>query len=109
MNGVPRIAFVKKLDRVGADFDNVVAMIKDRLGARAFPVQYPLGQGELFTGIVDLIAGVGLVYDESARGARWDEVPVPDALADQVAAMREELIEAEVEYGDALMNCYLDG
>jgi len=107
--GVPRIAFVNKLDRVGADFDNVVAMIKDRLGARAFPVQYPLGQGELFTGIVDLIAGVGLVYDESALGARWDEVPVPDALADQVAAMREELIEAAVEYDDELMELYLEG
>src|SRR5512146_963049 len=64
--GVPRIAFVNKMDRVGADFDNVLAMIRDRLGANAFPVQYPLGQGELFTGVIDVIRRVELVYDESS-------------------------------------------
>ena len=53
--GVPRVAFINKMDRVGADFDTVVGEIRDRLGARAFPVQYPLGQGELFTGVVDII------------------------------------------------------
>jgi elongation factor G len=107
--GVPRIAFVNKLDRVGADFDNVVGMVRERLGARAFPVQYPLGQGELFTGIIDVVRQVGLVYDESALGARWDEVPVPDALVDQVAAIREELLEAAVEHDEELMERYLEG
>ncbi len=107
--GVPRIAFVNKLDRVGADFDNVVNMVRERLGAPAFPVQYPLGQGELFTGIVDVIRQVGLVYDESALGARWDEVPVPDALVDQVAAIRQELLEAAVEHDEELMERYLEG
>jgi elongation factor G len=107
--GVPRIAFVNKLDRIGADFDNVVDMIRERLGARAFPVQYPLGQGELFTGVVDVVRQVGLVYDEGALGARWDEVPIPDGLVDQVAAIRQELLEAAVEYDEELMERYLEG
>jgi elongation factor G len=107
--GVPRIAFVNKLDRIGADFDNVVNMVRERLGAPAFPVQYPLGQGELFTGIIDVVRQVGLVYDESALGARWDEVPVPDALADQVAAIRHELLEAAVEHDEELLERYLEG
>jgi len=107
--GVPRIAFVNKLDRIGADFDNVVAMMRERLGARAVPVQYPLGQGELFTGVIDVIRRVGLVYDESSLGARWDEVPVPDSLADKVEEIRHELVETAVEYDEELMESYLEG
>jgi elongation factor G len=107
--GVPRIAFVNKLDRIGADFENVVDMVRDRLGANAFPVQYPLGEGELFTGVVDLVRQVGLVYDESALGARWDEVPVPDTLADKVAQVRSELLEAVVEHDEELLERYLEG
>jgi elongation factor G len=107
--GVPRIAFVNKLDRIGADFDNVVEMVRDRLGAPAFPVQYPLGQGELFTGIIDVVRQVGLVYDESALGARWDEVPVPDALVEKVQAIRHELLEAAVEHDEELLERYLEG
>src|SRR5690606_17508008 len=83
--GVPRIALVNKMDRVGADFENVVSMIRERLGARAFPVQYPLGQGELFTGIIDVIRGVTLLYDEESLGARWTEEPIPDSYAEKVA------------------------
>jgi hypothetical protein len=78
--GVPRIAFVNKMDRVGADFMNVVGMIKDRLGAKAYPVHYPLGEGELFTGMVDIVRRVELVYDDDSLGAKWVEGPVPDAL-----------------------------
>src|SRR5690554_2098905 len=70
---VPRIAFVNKMDRVGADFYNVVGMIRERLGAQPFPVQYPLGQGELFTGVIDVIRRVEIVYDEESLGARWTE------------------------------------
>ena len=107
--GVPRIAFVNKMDRTGADFDNVVEMIKDRLGAAAYPIQYPLGQGELFTGLVDVVRQVQYVYDEDALGANWTEGPVPDALADRVAELRQELVEAAVEHDDELLEKYLGG
>ena len=107
--GVPRIAFVNKMDRVGADFDNVLSMIKERLGANAFPVQYPLGQGELFTGLVDIIRRVELVYDESSLGAKWSEGPVPVALVEKVEQLRHTLIEAAVEHDDELIEKYLSG
>ncbi|MBI4546214.1 MAG: elongation factor G [Gemmatimonadetes bacterium] len=106
---VPRIAFVNKLDRVGADFEHVVDMIRDRLGARAFPVQYPLGQGELFTGVIDVLRRQGLVYDEESLGARWTEGPVPDALSDRVETLRHDLLEAAVEYDEELLERYLEG
>ncbi len=106
--GVPRIAFVNKMDRVGADFDNVVEMIRDRLGARAFPVQYPLGSGELFTGIIDLIRGVALIYDEASMGAEWTEGPIPEALQGKVGQLRHELIESAVEHDEKLLEKYLE-
>ena len=107
--GVPRIAFVNKMDRVGADFENVVSMIRERLGARALPVQYPLGQGELFTGIVDVIRRVALVYDDESLGARWTEEPVPDSLVGKVEELRRDLIEATVDQDEELMEKYLEG
>jgi len=107
--GVPRIAFVNKMDRVGADFENVVSMIRERLGARALPVQYPLGQGELFTGIIDVIRGVTLLYDEESLGARWTEEPIPDSYAEKVAQLRQELVEAAVESDEELLERYLEG
>ena len=107
--GVPRIAFVNKMDRVGADFDNVVSMIRGRLGARAVPVEYPLGQGELFTGIVDILRRVALVYDEESLGARWEEQPIPTALVDRIEQLRHELVEAAVEFDEELLERYLEG
>ncbi len=107
--GVPRIAFVNKMDRVGADFDNVVEMIRDRLGAKAHPVTMPVGQGELFTGIIDLIRRVQLVYDEESLGARWTELPIPDALVERAEQLRSELIEAALDYDEELMERYLEG
>ena len=107
--GVPRIAFVNKMDRVGADFDRVVDMIRERLGARPCPVKYPLGQGELFNGVIDVIRRVVLIYDEESLGARWTEGPVPDSLVDKIEQLRQELIEAAVEYDDELMEKYLGG
>ncbi|OGT92554.1 MAG: translation elongation factor G [Gemmatimonadetes bacterium GWC2_71_9] len=106
--GVPRIAFVNKMDRVGADFDNVVAEIRERLGAKAWPVQLPLGQGELFTGVVDVVRRVEIVYEEEAQGKHWHEGPVPEALKAKVEQIRRELIEAAVEYDDALLEKYLE-
>ena len=107
--GVPRIAFVNKMDRVGADFMNVVRMMRDRLGANAHPLQIPLGEGELYTGMVDLIREIKVVYDDESLGARWTEGPVPDALADQVAELRSALIEAAVEYDEPMLEKYLEG
>ena len=106
--GVPRIAFVNKMDRVGADFDTVVEEIRDKLGAKAFAVQLPLGQGELFTGVVDIVRRVEIVFDETKQGKTWAEGPVPEALKDTVERMRHELVEAAVEFDDELLEKYLD-
>src|SRR6185369_11746700 len=107
--GVPRIAFVNKMDRVGADFMHVVGMIRDRLGAKAFPVHYPLGEGELFTGIIDLIRRVELVFDEESLGQKWAEGPIPEALKEKVEQLRHELVEAAVEQDEELLHKYLEG
>ncbi len=105
---VPRIAFVNKMDRVGADFDNVVEMMHDRLGANAHPIQYPLGQGELFTGVIDIVRQVAIAYDEASLGASWSEEPIPDSLRDKVAELRHNLIEAAVEHHEELLVKYLE-
>jgi elongation factor G len=107
--GVPRIAFVNKMDRVGSDFNHVVSMIRDRLGAKAYPVHYPLGEGELFTGMVDIVRRVELVYDDDSLGAKWVEGPVPDALVERVEELRHQLVEAAVEFDEELLTRYLDG
>jgi len=105
---VPRIAFVNKMDRVGADFMNVVRMMRDRLGANAHPVQYPLGEGELFTGVVDVVSRTGIVYQDEL-GSKFIEVPIPDVLKDTVEQLRHELLEAAVEHDDELVEKYLAG
>jgi len=106
--GVPRMAFVNKMDRVGADFEHVVDMMRDRLGANAHPVQFPLGQGELFTGVVDIVREVAIVWEDEL-GAKFSEGPVPDSLQDKVSELRNNLIEAAVEHDDELIEKYLGG
>jgi elongation factor G len=105
---VPRIAFVNKMDRVGADFMNVVAMMKDRLGANAHPVQYPLGEGELFTGMVDIVERKSTIFEDE-MGSKIVEGEVPDGLHDEIERLRSALIEAAVEHDDALIEKYLAG
>jgi elongation factor G len=105
---VPRIAFVNKMDRVGANFDDVVSEIRAKLGAKAFPVQLPLGEGELFTGIVDVLRRVEVVWDEASLGQKFVEAPVPVAMRERVETVRRELIEAAVEFDDHLMEKYLE-
>ena len=107
--GVPRIVFVNKMDRVGADFDRCLSMVRDRLGAKAFAVQLPLGSGELFTGLIDIVRRVEVIYEEASLGVNWEERPVPDAFKEQIEALRHELIEAAVEYDDDIMHKYLEG
>ncbi|HLB38336.1 MAG TPA: elongation factor G [Gemmatimonadales bacterium] len=105
---VPRIVFVNKMDRVGADFDRSVRMIRERLGARPVPVQYPLGTGELFTGLIDVIKQVEVVYNEASLGVEWVEGPIPTAFREKAAQLRHELIEAVVEHDDELLHKYLE-
>jgi elongation factor G len=106
---VPRIVFVNKMDRVGADFDRCVSMIRERLGVKAVPVQYPLGASELFTGLIDVIREVEVVYDEDSMGVTWVEGPVPEVFKERVAELRHELIEAAVEHDEELLHKYLEG
>jgi elongation factor G len=106
---VPRIVFVNKMDRVGADFDRCVSMIRERLGVKAVPVQYPLGASELFTGLIDVIREVEVVYDEDSMGVTWVEGPVPEVFKERVAELRHELIEAAVEHDEGLLHKYLEG
>ena len=105
---VPRIAFVNKMDRIGSDFTNVVDMMRDRLGANAHPVQYPLGEGELFTGMVDIIERKAIIFEDE-MGSEVTEGPVPDDLTDIIEELRNALLEAAVEHDDDLIEKYLAG
>jgi elongation factor G len=107
--GVPRIAFVNKMDRVGADFYNVVEMIKVRLGAHPVPLQIPMGDGDMFTGLIDLVEMKAVVFDESSLGVQIFEEDIPRDLADKAEEYRTRLIEAAAEFDDHLMEKYLDG
>ena len=107
--GVPRLIFANKMDRVGADFDRCMTMIRDRLTRRAFPLQLPVGSGELFTGHIDVLRRVELVFDDATLGKSYTEMPVPDAYVDAVEKARHEIIEAAVEFDDELMEKYLAG
>ncbi len=105
---VPRIAFVNKMDRTGANFENVIAMMRERLGANAFAVQYPLGEADLFTGVIDIVAMKAFVWDDEL-GATITEVGIPDSLREKAEALRHELVEAAVEHHDDLLEKYLMG
>ncbi len=106
--GVPRIALVNKMDRVGADFENVLGMMRERLGANAFAVQYPLGEGDLFTGIIDIVGQKALHYQEEL-GTEVTEGPIPDSLVEKISELRHEVIEEAVEHHDELLEKYLGG
>jgi len=106
---VPRLAFINKMDRVGADFDQAVGMMKTKLGAKALPVQIPLGQGELFTGLIDLVSMTSIVYHEETLGVTFDELPIPRDRLSEAQTLREQLLEAVSEYDDHLMGKFLDG
>ena len=107
--GVPRIAFVNKMDRIGADFYNVLDMIKVRLGAHPVALQIPMGEGDLFTGLIDLVKMRAVIYDESSLGAKWYEEDIPRDLQARAEEYRTALIEAAAEFDDDLMEKYLDG
>ncbi len=105
---VPRVAYVNKMDRMGADFYNVVEMIKERLKANAIPVQIPIGQGELFAGFVDLIRMKGIIYDKD-DGTSYQEVEIPHDLENEAKHWRIVMLEAVSEINDTLLEKYLNG
>jgi elongation factor G len=105
---VPRIGFVNKMDRSGADFFNVVGMIKEMLGANPVPLQVPIGAEDDFRGVVDLISNKAYIWDEEDKGMTWDEVPIPEDLLEVVAEYREKLIEAVAEQDDTLMEKFFE-
>jgi elongation factor G len=106
---VPRIAYVNKMDRVGADFYRVVEMMKEKLGARPVPVQMPCGEGEEFVGIIDLLEMKLLVFDEEALGVVFESCEIPAEWVDEALERRSFMIEAAAEMDDALLEKYLSG
>ncbi|MCD6163075.1 MAG: elongation factor G [candidate division Zixibacteria bacterium] len=105
---VPRIAYVNKMDRIGADFFGAVDMMKKRLGANAVPIQIPVGSGDLFTGIIDVIEMKSRTFDEETLGATYYDSDVPDSLMQQAEKTREELLEILSEYDDTLLDKFVN-
>ena len=105
---VPRIAFVNKMDRVGADFNNVVKMIKDRLGTNPLPLVIPIGSGELFTGIIDLLEMKSILYNENTMGSRFEYGDIPDDMKEEATKWRHHLIEETATYDEHFMEKYLN-
>jgi elongation factor G len=106
---VPRICFVNKMDRVGADFENTIGMIRDRLKANPLPIQWPIGQEAGFRGIVDLLTMEASLWKEEDLGARIEIIDIPEEVRADVEAAREQIMENIVVTDDVLMTRYLDG
>jgi len=106
---VPRMCFVNKMDRMGADFFRCVDMIKDRLGSNALVLQYPIGSEAEYKGHVDLVKNIGIIWEDEEMGANYSEVSIPANIADDVAAYRTEMLDMVVEQDEAVMEAYLEG
>jgi elongation factor G len=106
---VPRIAFVNKMDRVGADYDRVVGMLRSRLGAHPVPIQLPIGSEDGFRGVVDVIGRRAIYWDDETLGAAFHVEDVPAELAAATDAAREKAVEAAADADEALMALYLEG
>jgi elongation factor G len=106
---VPRMCFVNKLDRTGANFDMCVDMIKDRLGATALVITLPIGLESDLKGVVDLVANNAIIWKDESLGAEFEITDIPADMADAAAAAREEMIELAVEQDDDVMEAYLEG
>ena len=105
--GVPRIAFVNKMDRTGADFYNVLEMIKERLGANPLPIVLPIGAGDIFTGIIDLTSMKAILYNESSLGAHFEIGDIPSDMLEEAEKWRHHLIEETASYDEDLLEKYL--
>jgi elongation factor G len=106
---VPRIAFVNKMDRMGADFYRAVRMIQDRLGARPVPLQLPIGAEEHFKGVIDLIQMKAILWEDESLGAKYQVEGIPPDLLDQAKEYREKLLEAVADSDESIMEKYLEG
>jgi len=104
---IPRVAFVNKMDRVGADFFHVMDMIKDRLGSNPLPVIIPIGSGEMFTGVIDLLTMKAILYNESTLGSRFEYAEIPTDMQDEAEKWRRHLIEEAANYDLHLMEKYI--
>ncbi len=105
---VPRLAFINKMDRAGADFFRVAKQIRDRLGANAIPIQVPIGAEESFEGVVDLIKMKAIYWDDETKGARFEEREIPDDLKAKCEELYEQMMEAAAEASEELMDRYLE-
>ncbi|MDB5456048.1 MAG: fusA, partial [Caulobacter sp.] len=106
---VPRIVFVNKMDKIGADFDKSVESIRDRLGAKAVPIQFPIGSENTLSGLVDLVRMKAVIWDNDALGANFRDEEIPADLLEKATAARHYLIENAVEMDDEAMEAYLGG
>lgn len=105
---VPRIGFVNKMDRAGADFLEVVKQVKEKLGAKAVPLQLPIGLEENFKGVVDLVTNKAIIWDEDTLGMTFKEIPIPDDMKDLVHEWRGKLVEAVAEYDDKILTKFFE-
>jgi len=106
---VPRVAFINKMDRTGADFYHAIQMMKDRLGANAVPINLPIGEGDMFSGVIDLISLKAHMYHEETFGATYDEMEIPQDLKELANKYRTEMLEAVSDIDDKLLEKYLEG
>lgn len=106
---VPRIAFVNKMDRNGADFFKVLDMLKDRLGGNFVPVQLPIGTGETFNGMIDLVEMKAITFEEASQGSNYFENEIPEDLKENALEYREKLLEGVAEFDDGLLEKFLEG
>lgn len=107
--GVPRIAFVNKMDRNGADFSQVLSMLQERLNSNFVPVQLPIGVGETFNGLIDLVEMKAITYEEASQGVKFFEDEIPADLLESALQYREKLLEAVAEFDDGLLEKFLEG
>ncbi len=105
---VPRIAFVNKLDRIGADFNRAVAMMKERLGAHPVPIQIPMMQVDECLGVIDLIRMRGILWDQASQGIEWEYIDIPDQFREEAVAARQAMLESVAEMDEELLDHYLE-
>ncbi|MBD3411436.1 MAG: elongation factor G [Ignavibacteriales bacterium] len=106
---VPRVGFINKMDRTGADFYGVVDMIRERLGANAIPITLPIGEGDMFSGIIDLITFKARMYHDDTFGATFEEIEIPEDLVATAKKYRTEMLEAVSDVDDTLLEKYIEG
>jgi len=107
--GVPRMAFINKMDRTGADFYHAVEMMRERLGANAIPINLPIGEGDLFVGVIDLIQFNARMFHEESFGSTFDEIAIPHDLLELATKYRTQMLEAVSDVDDTLLEKYLEG